>query len=1001
MRILRLAAIVILSIVVLLAAGAVGVYLNRGRLVAAMLTAVKNRTGLDIAPARSHLHLRDHLVIELDDPRVVSGSHEVVKLSRIRATIGYHALLFSRGLPLAGLTLESPDITVPMRSSELASVPLPMSGAEAVQGLLIPLHDLGNVTWRVEITNATVRDSAGSTVIDRVEMNAYRKRWDSAVWHVSFDARLVREPLAGLRIAGHLRGGIGRETPPHQVASGKVMYWNARLGPLTAAAALRAEGESAGEFDFGLGDDGTATGSGAMSFKGLTLSGRDLTGPDPLGGYSVSLNFSASAESSILHRVVVNHAGKELFSGDAEVTDPFGKDPKVRIHVGGIAVDAVAVRAQLRHIREVPRSLSAALDQVSAANLSLAAAEFTTTVAKFRSKPLDSIREGLQFSAVLSRAAFPLPSDLRLPPISNLAVALNYSGGVLNASEGSATLGRSQLSDIAVRLDLAGGLSRIPYRLAIKANADMADLYAAEMRAMEALKFEARKRLASVGGRILIALSAEGRLVPDHPAPPDKYQVRLEANRLVVTVKGTPAPVEFRRGVILIEPGILTLDHIALATTGGDGTVNGVLGFDRNGASIRKATIDIHQMEAGLWLALVVDPTDLQVTGPIGGKVQLRADPARHGDLLADGRFVLNQGEVKFGFMRSPMLVQGTTITFTRRTMQVAMPASTLEGAPLAFSMSIADLEHPVLHIDANAQDLDFEVLKFIRMPWSPSTPPTHFPLPVRGRVQVAKGHLSDFPMTNIRTDFSYDHGAWRVWNFTANAFHGVMDLDISGRQKDDWVQIKGKVVDIDSGPLFMLSGTHKEPPVRGKMSVAGDLWADTNSDFFQTLAGKISLTMRNGMINRFTVISRMLAMIDLKSWLTANIPNPTISGLPFDTIFVDLKGVRGVFWTEQFVIQGPVMSITANGSLNLAQNTMDMSFGLFPFNTVNWLVSKIPVIGTNVAGGTSEIIAAYMHVYGPIANPSIVPMPIHSVTELVKKTLGLPINIIRPNTIK
>lgn len=1001
MRILRLAAIVFLSIVVVLAAGAVGVYLNRARLVDAMLAAVKNRTGIQIAAGASHIHLRNHLVIELDDPHAVSGSHELVKLSRVEATISYHALLFSHGLPLYGLTLENPDITVPMSSSELAQVPLPRPGAEAVQGLLIPLHDLGNVAWRVEISNATVRDASGIAVVDRVGMTAYRKHWDSAVWHVAFDARLVREPLAGLRIAGHLRGGIGRETAPHQVASGTLMYWDARLGPLTAAGALHAEGESAGKLDFSLGDDGTATGSGNLSFKGLTLTGKDLTGPDPLGGYSVSISFSASAESSILQRVAVNHAGKELLSGDAEVTDPFGKDPKVRIHVGGIAVDAVAVRAQLKRIREVPRSVSAALDQLSAANLSLASADFTTSVAKFRSSPLDSIREGLQFSAVLSRAAFPLPADLRLPPVSNLVVALNYSGGVLNASQGSATLGRSQLSEIAVRLGLAGGLSRIPYRLAFKADADVAELYAAEMRAMEALKFEARKRLASVGGRIGIAFNAEGALLPDRPAPPDKYLVRLEANRLMVTVKGTPAPVEFRRGVITIEPGVLTLDHVAVATTGGDGTVNGVLGFDRNGASVRRATIDVHQMEAGLWLALVVDPTDLQITGPIGGKLELHDDPARRGDLIANGRFVLNKGEVKFGFMRSPMLVQGTTITFTRRTMQVAMPASTLEGQPLAFSMSIADLEHPVLHIEASAQELDFEVLKFIRMPWSPSTPPTHFPLPVRGRVQVAKGHLGVFPMTNIGTDFSYDHGDWRVWNFTANSFHGVIDLDLSGRQKDDWIRIKGKVVDIDSAPLFMLSGKRKESPVVGKMSVAVDLWADTNSDFFQTLAGKIALTMRNGTINHFTLISRMLAMIDLKSWLTANIPNPTVSGLPFDNIFVDLKGSRGVFWTDQFVIQGPVMTITANGSLNLAQNTMDMSFALYPFNTVNWLVSKIPVIGTNVAGGTNQVIAAYMHVYGPTDNPSIVPMPIHSVTELVKKTLAIPINIIRPNTIK
>ncbi|HUY26347.1 MAG TPA: AsmA-like C-terminal domain-containing protein [Candidatus Binataceae bacterium] len=1001
MRILRLATIVLVSTVVVLAAAAVGIYLNRARLVDAMLVAVKNRTGLEIAYATPHLHLRDHLVIDLDHPHVVGGYDEVVTLARIRATISYHALLFSHGIPLTALTLDSPDITVPMSASDLAAVPLPRPGAEAVQGLLIPLHDLGNVAWRIEITNATVRDSSGVAVVDRVGMTAYRKHWDSAVWHVSFDARVVRQPIAGLRIAGHLRGGVGRETPRHQVASGKIMYWNAALDALTAKGVLHADGESAGKIVFALADDGSASGNAELSVKQLALSGKDLTGADRLGGYSASFEFVASPGVSTLSRLVINHGGAEILSGDGQVQDPFGGNPQVTIHLSGVSVDAAAVRAQLDRIREVPRSVSAALSQVSAARMSLGSAAFTTTVAKFRTNPLAAIREGLEFSAALSNAAFPLPGDWRLPPVSNLGVALHYQGGVMTATQGSATLGRSQLSDIAVRLELAGGLNRIPYRLAFKADADVAELFPAGMRAMQALKIEARRRLTAVRGRIGITLDANGTLNPDSPAPPDKYQLRLEANRLVLTVKGTPAPVEFRRGVITVSPGSVAIDHIALATSGGDGTVNGTLGFDGAGIHVRDAAIDIHQMEAGLWLALVIDPSDLEVSGPIGGKLVLRADSLRRGELTANGKLVLSKGEVRFGFMRSPMIVQGVTFSFTRHSVVVAMPASTLEGQPLTFQMSIADLEHPILRIDADVQVLDFEVMKFIRMPWSPATPPTHFPLPVRGFVRVHKGRLGVFPMTNIRGDFSYDHGAWRVWKFSADSFRGKINLEIVGREKDDWIHVTGKVANIDAAPLFMLSGKRKESPVLGRMWVAVDLWADTNSDFFQTLAGKISLTMRNGTINRFTVISRMLALIDLKSWITAKFPDPTVSGLPFDAIFVDLKGVRGEFWNEQFVIQGSVMTITGAGSINFGDSTMNMSFALYPFGTVNWLVSKIPVIGGNVASGTSELLAAYMHVYGPIDNPSIMPMPIHTVTEFVKKTLAIPINIIRPNTIK
>lgn len=141
--------------------------------------------------------------------------------------------------------------------------------------------------------------------------------------------------------------------------------------------------------------------------------------------------------------------------------------------------------------------------------------------------------------------------------------------------------------------------------------------------------------------------------------------------------------------------------------------------------------------------------------------------------------------------------------------------------------------------------------------------------------------------------------------------------------------------------------------------------------------------------------------MIDLKSWLTAQIPDPTVAGLPFETIMLDLKGDRGVFTTDDFVLDGPVMLITADGEINLAESSMDMRLQAFPLSSFNWLMSKIPVIGSNIAGSAGTVIGATFHAEGPVADPSVTPMPITSVAELVKKLLGLPINVIRPNTIK
>ncbi|MGH7933890.1 MAG: AsmA-like C-terminal domain-containing protein, partial [Candidatus Binataceae bacterium] len=199
----------------------------------------------------------------------------------------------------------------------------------------------------------------------------------------------------------------------------------------------------------------------------------------------------------------------------------------------------------------------------------------------------------------------------------------------------------------------------------------------------------------------------------------------------------------------------------------------------------------------------------------------------------------------------------------------------------------------------------------------------------------------------------------------------------------------------------FMLSGKRKSSPLLGRLFAAADLWADTGTDFFNTLAGTASVDVRDGTLDKFTLLTRILSLIDLKNWLTAKLPDPTVVGIPFKALTASFKGQRGDFYTDNLRLDGPVMDITARGDIKFGDGTMDMRIALIPFNTVNWLVNKIPIIGENLASGSSGLLAAYFQVKGPVANPSVTPKPITSVAEFVAKTLSLPINIIAPDTIK
>ena len=533
-------------------------------------------------------------------------------------------------------------------------------------------------------------------------------------------------------------------------------------------------------------------------------------------------------------------------------------------------------------------------------------------------------------------------------------------------------------------------------------DADLAELFPAIARSLELYQLQQRDRLEHLSGRVQLVATASGKLSVKTPVPPKTYQVRADAIGAVLAIKGSPGPLKVSRGTVVVDPASIKFDNVMLAATGGNATLDGTVNFAKQGVNVHDLTLGLHDFPSALWLTLLVDPSDFSVTGPIGGKVVVNGNPTAPGGLTPEGKLTLANGDVKFNFLRAPILVQGATLTMHRKQVILAMPGSKLENQAINFRVTVADYTHPTIRIDATVQRLDLEVMRFVRMPWSPATPPINFPIPCSGHIEARAGNLAAFQMTNLKTDFTRSPaGDWRIYNMGATAYRGQMKLEIVGRAPDNWIHIMASATDMDPAPLFMLGGKNKQSPLVGHLFLATDLWANTDTNFFETLAGDLTVTVRDGTLNKFTLLSRLLSFIDIKNWLSAQIPDPRINGVPFKTIFTDFKGDGGLFYTDNFALKGPVMDITANGSVQFGAGTLDMEVGMFPFDTVDWVLNHIPIIGERIGSGTGKLVAAYFSVKGPVSDPSILPKPITSVAQFIKKTLGMPINIIRPNTIK
>ena len=1001
MRLVRIAALSALILAIVLCGSAALILFNQSRIVVYVLASIRSRTGVDIIPRSTSVHLGTHLIVVLDEPQVIDNGREIVKLKSLRAIIGYHSIFVSTGLPLYRLTASSPEITLPVNSSQTAAVPMPRPGAPTVVALHDVLHALGRIAWRVETIDAKVRYADGPQLADHVGIVAYRTRRDPQLWRLGFSGALLTSPVSGAQIAGKVLLGAGTKLRPGEFARGQVWTWDVPLDRVEVEG-FSLEGRLQSNLKFSLHEDGSMTGVTDASAQKLLLKSARLPAPEDLGQYSLHAAFDITDGKYALTKILLRRVNTPVLSANTEIVGPETTTPQLGIHLGGFRFDATTVKQKLLSVRHLPADVVNLLNRLGPGKVTVGDATLSAAVEEIRTAPLETIRKNLVVSGTVQNIGFTIPAETRLPPIEGLSAQLHYSKGLLTISQGTAKFGNSVVHDLAASANLSGGIEGAGYKASVNVGADLDELFPAIARSLELYQVKNRDLLQHLSGRVEVAGTASGKLSAKTPVPPSDYRVRADAIGAVLTIKGSPGPLKVSRGAIAVSPGSLKLDRVMVAATGGDATLDGTVNFEKQGIAVHELTLGLHDFPSELWLTLLVDPSDFRVTGPIGGKVVVNSDPGTPGAMTPEGKLTLTNGEVKFNFLRSPIVTQGATLTMHRKQIVLSMPGSKLENQAINFKVTVADYTHPTVRIDAIVQKLDLEVMNFVRMPWSPAAPFIHFPVPCLGHIEARAANLAAFQMTDVKTDFTRTPtGDWHVYNLSGTAYRGRMRLDLVGRGPDNWIHITGSATDMDPGPLFMLSGKNKQSPLLGHLFLAADLWANTDTDFFETMAGDMTITVRDGTLNKFTLLSRLLSFLDIKNWLSAQIPDPRVAGVPFKTIFTDFKGRGGLFYTDNFVLKGPVMDIAASGSLQFGAGTLDMQVGMFPFDTVDFVLNHIPVIGERMGEGTGKLVAAYFTVKGPVSDPSIYPKPITSVAEFVKKFLGMPINIIRPNTIK
>ncbi|HTY56382.1 MAG TPA: AsmA-like C-terminal domain-containing protein [Candidatus Binataceae bacterium] len=979
-------------------AAALTIYFSQN-LAGFVVAQVEARTGFQIRSAATHVEFTPRLVVEFDQAEVFDHGQSLARLKSLKLRFSYHALLNRTGLPLNRIVLDRPQFHLP---ATVAQPSLPQLNAAAAEFIEQSILAISHVTRRIVVIAATVLDANNQPLLNDLDIEAYQRFLLGMRWRVNFDTTWTGTPLKDTRLSGtvNLDARQSERTP---VAEGEFWFWSVSLDGLPVAPGLQSRGQLQGNLGLTLHDDGTAVVDSEFKVARGGLSGQRLLAPTSPLDLTLDAVVNSTPDQLTLQKLELWQGRQILIAGEGSVAQPYSANPALKLRLGGLTLTAAQLQQIVSSIRGTPSWLQTYTASVTSGELRVNQLGLDSNLDALKS-PSPRLAKHLTLDATLQSASFNLPATLKLPPVQNLQATVLIRQSLLTVSQGSANWGNSNLTSLDAQADFSRGTQSFSYRTRLGGDLDIGQLYSQSTALTDAIPASVRNQLRRLDGTVGFDLQASGKGPASGSGwtPPSDYKVTLTPRNVGVALKvGGPA-FNLIDGKALLTPDLISLDRITAKPPTGKVVLNGSLKPEKAGLRIEELRASLEQLQAEQWVPLLVNPRDLSAKGAVTGTAKISSPRTRSASYQVDGNLRLVDGQIGFGFLRAPVITPLATLRLADGGARLTMPNSKLEGSKIDLTLAVADLRHPRMEIDSLAENIDLEVMTFIRMPWTPKTPAVFFDKShAFGHFVARQSHLEHLSVRDLKLDFTRDGSEWHIYDCTGRIFNGGLTLDIFGRAPDDWVHIQSHLTDVDLGPLVNLTEPSAPQPIVGKLNANADLWADTNADFFETMAGTMRLDATHGVLRRFRLLSRVLSFIDLSRWLTARIPDPNVNGLPFDNLTATFAGKEGLFYTQDLLLTGPAMTISAVGDVNLVRSTLNMQLGLRPFSTVEKVVGAIPILGRGIADQHNSILAAYFNVRGPIRDPSVTPAPVTSIAAIIKRTLGLPINIIRPNTIK
>jgi uncharacterized protein YhdP len=160
-------------------------------------------------------------------------------------------------------------------------------------------------------------------------------------------------------------------------------------------------------------------------------------------------------------------------------------------------------------------------------------------------------------------------------------------------------------------------------------------------------------------------------------------------------------------------------------------------------------------------------------------------------------------------------------------------------------------------------------------------------------------------------------------------------------------------------------------------------------------IQGTFLFDARDGQILAFNTLDRVFAVLNVTEAVRGHLPDLSRQGMTFKSARAKGHIDGGRLLLEEAMLDADVVTLAAQGHVDLAVRSIDLYLLVAPLKTVDSVVRRIPILG-RILGGT--LIAIPVRVTGSLTEPTAVPLAPQAVAtrllDILGNTLRLPVDL-------